>query len=482
MAITGKGSLPVPVDASRILRLTGTIGARAWAMFTSVRFAVLLIIGIVIAGAIGTIVRQFPVVALYDPARYAAELQEMHRRWDGITLGPVAIGPTVVAAFDRLGFFRVFSAWWVVLLLTLLVISIICCTIERLPKLWNQSRLGPVEMHAAFFDPALPGRARVEGIELTLSEVEHALRRGRLGVRTSVSSGQTMHALGERNRRTKLATVLTHLGLIGFLLGGLVTAVLGFDTVLFLGNGQSAPIMPLGAGGNLIVKNLAFEAPRRPNGGFADFRTDLAVFKDGVEIARKVIRVNDPLEAGGYVFHQNTFGPAVDLLVLDPAGKPVWVGPVVLDGFYQGRPQGFREVPGADLGLFLVLTKDETGAALLAVEGLSRPAADGSVMSRFAATIGAGDRVPTAVTDGYDIEFIGTSSWTGLVIKRDPGQPIIWLSFALLLAGLVITFYLPRVRVWARLTGTTLELAVIGDRFVDQRRELERAIAALPPR
>lgn len=479
MALTDSGSMPVSTDPRLVLRFTGALGARAWAMFTSVRFAVLLILGIVVAGTIGAIVRQFPVIALHDPARYAAELQDMHRRWDGIALGPLAIGPTLVEVFDRLGFFRVFSTWWVIVMLTMLVISIICCTIERLPKLWHQSRLGPVEMQSAFFDPALSGRARVEGIELTRSQLEKALRHGHLGVRSMLGDDGAVNAVGERNRRTKLATVLTHLGLIGFLLGGLVTAVLGFDTVLFLGNGQSAPVMPLGAAGNLIVKNVAFEAPRRPNGTFADFRTDLAVYQDGVQVARKTIRVNDPLEAGGYVFHQNTFGPAVDLRVSDPAGKPVWVGPVVLDGFYQGRPQGFREVPGADLGLFLVLTKDVSGAALLAVEGLSRPRADGSVVSRFAATIGPGERVPTSVTEGYGIEFLGTSSWTGLVIKRDPGQPVIWLSFALLLAGLVTTFYLPRVRVWARLSGTTLELAVIGDRFVDTRRELERVIAAL---
>lgn len=480
MAIIGKGSLRPAVEPGRILQVSGAIGARAWALFTSVRFAVLLIIGIVVAGTIGTTVRQFPVVALYDPVRYAAELQEMHRRWDGIALGPVAIGPTLVELFDRLGFFRVFSAWWVVLLLTLLVISIICCTIERLPKLWSQSRPGPVEMPAAFFDPALAGRARVEGLELTRPQIQLALRRARLGVRARVSPDGTIHVIGERNRRTRLATVLTHLGLIGFLLGGLITAVLGFDTVLFLGNGQSAPIMPLGAAGNLIVKNLAFEAPRRPNGRFADFRTDLAVYQDGVQVARKTIRVNDPLEAGGYVFHQNTFGPAVDLRVSDPQGKPVWVGPVVLDGFYQGRPQGFREVPGADLGLFLVLEKAADGTALLVVEGLSRPRTDGTVVSRFAASIGTGEQVPLVVTSGYRIEFVGTSSWTGLVIKRDPGQPIIWLSFALLLAGLVITFYLPRVRVWARVSGTTLELAVIGDRFVDGHRELERIVRALP--
>lgn len=469
----------MPDTIDRGLALPARLGVRAWGLMTSVRFAVLVIVGIVIAGAVGTIVRQFPVAALYDPARYAAELADMHRRWDGLSLAGVRFGPVLVELFDRAGFFRIFSAWWVVLLLTTLVTSIICCTIERLPNLWRQSRPGPIAMPPSFFDVRLGGRVEVTNVSVDARRVRQALRRGRFGVREIVDAEGTVHLLGERNRRTKLATILTHLGLIGFLLGGLVTAVFGFDTVLFLGNGQTAPIMPLGAAGNLIVKNNAFEAPRRPGGGFADFRTDLAVYRDGALIARKTIRVNDPLEAGGYVFHQNTFGPAVDLRILDPAGRPAWVGPVVLDGFYLGRPQGFKPVPGADLGLFIVLDRDSKGLPLLAVEGMSAPRADGSVDSRFAAAIGVGETVPDTVTGGYRIEFVGTSSWTGLVIKRDPGQPFIWASFALLLSGLVITFYLPRARIWVNVSSDRVWLAVLADRFVDERRELERVIDAL---
>ena len=164
--------------------------------------------------------------------------------------------------------------------------------------------------------------------------------------------------------------------------------------------------------------------------------------------------MNDPLEAGGYVFHQNTFGPALDLRVLDPTGAAVWVGPVVLDGFYLGRPQGFLAVPGSDFGLFLVLERATDGAARLAIEAMSRPRPDGSFDTRFAIAIGTGERVPAAMAGGYTIEFVGTSSWTGLVIKRDPGQPIIWMAFALLVSGLVITFYLPRSRVWVRTRAT----------------------------
>ena len=43
----------------------------------------------------------------------------------------------MVDVFERLGFFRVFSAPWFVFLLTLLVVSIVVCTLDRTPDLWR---------------------------------------------------------------------------------------------------------------------------------------------------------------------------------------------------------------------------------------------------------------------------------------------------------------------------------------------------------
>ena len=39
----------------------------------------------------------------------------------------------------------------------------------------------------------------------------------------------------------------------------------------------------------------------------------------------------------------------------------------------------------------------------------------------------------------------------GLVIKKDPGELVIWAAFACLIAGLSLTFYFPRRRIWARI-------------------------------
>ena len=68
----------------------------------------------------------------------------------------------------------------------------------------------------------------------------------------------------------------------------------------------------------------------------------------------------------------------------------------------------------------------------------------------------------------------GIASWSGMVVKNDPGQPLIWIAFGLLISGLVLTFYFPRRRAWARIEGDRVSLAFLADRYVDRDREFER--------
>ena len=440
------------------------MGAAAWRVLTDVRFAVVLITLLALSGLVGMLVRQFPVTAADDPARYAAELANMHAAWDGLPAGSV-----LVDTFDKVGFFSVFSTPWFLLLMTVLVISIICCTLDRTPRLWRSVSNTRVEQPAAFFDPGRDHRVALEATgDGAVEAVRSAFRRRHFRrQRTSTVDGAT-YVYGDRNQFQKLATLLTHAGLVLFLAGGAVTVATGFETVVFVGEGETAPVQSVGTPGNLLVKNYAFSAPRREDGSFADFSTDLAVYRDGEEIARKIVRVNDPLAVDGYVFHQNTFGPAAELTIHDDSGALVWSGPLLLDDEILGRPQGFMTIPGAQVGLVAVLSESADGAPQLVIQGVG-PADPGSGQNEtlFLATIPVGVTTDPEVTAGQSITWAGVGSWTGMVIKNDPGQPIIWLAFGLLIAGLVLTFYFPRRRAWARIDGDRVELAFLADRYVD---------------
>ena len=452
------------------------MGAAAWRLLTDVRFAVLLITLLALSGLVGMLVRQFPVTAADDPARYAAELATMHAAWDSLPAGSF-----IVESFDALGFFSVFSTPWFLLLMTVLVVSIICCTLDRTPRLWRSVSHIRVQQPAAFFDSGREHRAVLAGAgEASLEPVRLAFRGRHFRRQRTVEAGDATYVYGDRNQYQKLATLLTHAGLVLFLVGGAVTVAAGFETVVFVGEGETAPVRAVGTPGNLLLKNNAFFAPRRADGSFADFRTDLSVYRDGEQIARQTVRVNEPLRLAGFAFHQNTFGPAAELSITDASGALVWDGPLLLDDEFLGAPQGFMTVPGADVGLEAVLIPDAAGTPVLAMRGVGPADPETGINpTLFLITIPQGVTTDPEVTAGQSITWNGVGSWTGLVIKNDPGQPVIWIAFGLLIAGLVLTFYFPRRRAWARVTDDRVELAFVADRYVDADGEFRKLTEAV---
>jgi cytochrome c biogenesis protein len=433
-----------------------------------------------IAGVFGAVLRQVPSFALHDPSAYADQMSQIHAAYDPLSILGLNIGPGMVDVFERLGLFRVFSAPWFIFLLTLLVVSIVVCTLNSVPHMWRSARNVRVVQAAPFFDLRLDHRAAYADAGTGgVQALRDVLRGGRYRVREETATEKTgtapvLHLYGDKNQYLKLATLFTHLGLILFLAGAAVTTALGFETVVFLGEGQTAPVQSVGTPDNLLVKNIHFDAPTRPDGSFADFTTDLAVYQNGQEVARKIIRVNDPLEVNGYVFHQNTFGPAESLSIWDGGGQLVWDGPVLLDGALAGRPQGFLTIPGSELGLLVVLDRATDGTALLALSGITAETQPDGGNVCFLQVVGLGSTTQPGTTCGYTIGWASASAYTGMVIKRDPGQGFIWVAYLSLILGLVLSFYFPRRRVWARLDGDRLELAMSADRYVDVDREFDR--------
>jgi cytochrome c biogenesis protein len=294
---------------------------------------------------------------------------------------------------------------------------------------------------------------------------------------------------GDRHRWTKLATLISHLGLILFLVAAVVTWQFGDEQGLVVAEGDSLTVQPIGTPGLLVVKNYKFDAPGfRETGQARDFTTDLGVFQDGREVARKTIRVNDPLAFGGYTFHQNGFGPAPDLLVSDASGKPLWDGPVPLTDQAAGLPYGTLAVPGRDIGLQLLLRRGSNGTGIVLVlpyrvAGLE---SDGTPkieeLSASAIAITAGEaQVPPSLD--FSVGLRRFTDYTLIIAKKDPGQGIVWTAFASLIVGLAITFYLPRRRIWARLTPAgDLSLVARSDRYVDLEREFGRLLDDLVSR
>ena len=455
------------------------VGRGVYGLLTSVRFAVLQIVAIALAGVVGIILPQVPSIAFRSAADYLDQMNIVRAR-----LEP-SLGAGVVGFLERLQLFRVFSAWWFTLLLALLVVSIVVCTLDRTPRLWRQSTHVRVRQPDAFYDPTVPDRAVIAS-GLAPDDVRAALRRARFRVREAEDADGTRYLYGDRHQYVKMATLISHAGLVGFLLAAAVTSRFGFESGILLPVGQAVPVDSIGTSDLVSVKNIAFQAPRDESGRFTDFTTDLAVYQGGHEIARKTIRVNDPLSAGGYTFHQNFFGPAIDLTVRSRAGGLLWSGPVPLDASAGGLPTGQMVVPGRDVVVQLVLAQPGTATPIFVVA--VRPTATDAAgnptayQTLFQGLAGPGDSAAPGSVD-FDVRVDAISAYSGIIARRDPGAPIVWISFLLLILGLAITFYFPRRRVWARIApGGEVRLAAHADRYVDLRREFGSLLADLVAR
>jgi cytochrome c biogenesis protein len=451
------------------------LGRAVWRLLTSVNFAVAQIIVLSLLAVVGMTIRQLPGFAFRSSTDYADAMATIHDRYDG------AFGQGVVDALEQLQVFHIFTSTWFTVGLFVLVISIVVCTLDRTPRLWRQSVDIRVVQPDPFFLPTLPDRAAMTGVRA--DSLRSTLRRHRFKLREEESDG-VRYVYGDRHQYTKMATLLTHLGLILFLLAAVVTSVFGDEQGLIVTEGDSLTVQPIGTPGLLLVKNLGFEAPGFFETGQAkDFTTDLAVFQDGREIARKTIRVNDPLAVAGYTFHQNGFGPAVHLLISDATGRPLWDGQVPLDGKAAGLPYSTMSVPGRDIGLRLLLKKeaDGTGILLVAPYRVVGEDADGAPMIEdlFPLALAAKEAAPAQGTD-FSVGVLGFGEYTLLIAKKDPGQGIVWTAFASLIAGIAITFYLPRRRIWTRLSPAG-DLAIVArsDRYVDVEREFGRLLDEL---
>jgi len=451
------------------------MGYGLWHLFTSVDFAVFQIIFLALLAVVGMTIKQLPDFAFRSATDYATAMDQTHARYDPV------LGAAVVGVLERLSVFAIFRSPWFSAGLVVLVTSIVVCTLDRMPRLWRGVSDIRVAQPEPYFDPVLPDRAAMDGV--TADDIHGVLRRNGFHVREATEADGTRFVYGDRHQYTKMATLFTHAGLIVFLVAAAATARLGDEQGLVVAEGEALTVQPIGTPGLLLVRNIHFEAPGLDTGKPTDFTTDLAVYQDGQQIARKTIRVNDPLSIAGYTFHQNGFGPAPHVVLKTAAGETLWDAPVPMTAAVSGRPYASIGIPGRDMGLQLLLDKDADGtAALIAIPyHIVGTAADGQPIEDLypAVDLHRGD---TKVSQALDLSIGLTdfSSFSLLVAKRDPGQGLVWVAFGLLIAGITITFYRPRRRVWTRISPDgRLGIVWRSDRYVDVEREFGRLLDQL---
>jgi cytochrome c biogenesis protein len=205
---------------------------------------------------------------------------------------------------------------------------------------------------------------------------------------------------------------------------------------------------------------------------------------DGRTIALSQVSVQDLDEGRFETFPVGwrTIGGEMELFVLGLSAQPL----LLAEGQSRALPNGyemeFRQVVAIpSLPVFdMPGALSEQGAYVQLVGWLDGMPIDAWPLAETLLVIDGVDTTPLVLAPGearttsagYRFEFGGQVAGAGIDVRRDPGHTFIWVAVAMALVGLSITFYVPRRRLWARISGDRTQLAGVAERTTRFGREL----------
>ena len=387
---------------------------KLWIFMRSMRFGILLLILIAVCSVIGSVIPQGREIASY------AETY-----------------PNTHPAMLALQLHDIFKSWYFLLLTALLCLNLTLCSVVRISSVAREGKT-LLQSMARLPDAVMLPEEKLRRIE------EHLAGRGCQKTEIDGVRVYTKHRIG------RYGSFLTHLAI-------LLTVLFG-AAGLYLPRTVDADCMPgdsvsladgLTGGGGTARVSFAVDSFRTSDAeGKLDYASELTITLPDGRSRTGEIRVNHPMSFGAYKVYQQTFGTAGSVTVVNAAdgGSDTFLLPdpafLTLDGHngvwvlalypdYYRTPEGEITPTGARNGeypnpvYFLQLSEDGENTPAFAFPG------------------------ETMELAGLRYEFNEPARYPGLRVKYTPPavNTLLFASFALMIAGLYITFFLPPVLV-----------------------------------
>lgn len=404
----------------------GKIVDKIWRFFSSVKFAIVLILSIIATAIIGTVIQQ----------GLPAKEYMQH------------FGASAYKLLNYFDLFDMYHSWWFDLLLILFIVNVTVCSLERLPaifKMVSKPKLKiPAEKMNAFKEKqtiSYDGKK-----EEVISTLKAGLKETyKKPVYTHSEEGDFLYL--EKGLITRFGPYITHISLIIMFIGVLIGSFMGFEAYVNLSPGDSTSDVRSLRGNMDIplpfkIKCNDFNIEFYNSGMPKAYKSDLSLFSGGREVAHKIIDVNKPLTYKGITLYQASYGQAgastfnlvltdsrnnqgnltlrlnqlytvngdTSISVLDYSPNYQGFGPAILVGVYKGqKPQG-------------------TYVYLQKYPGYHGDEKVGGFKLKF-----------TRARESY---------YTGLQVAMDPGAPFVATGAIILIIGLIMSFFSYRRRIW----------------------------------
>ena len=374
---------------------------RLIAWISDLRLAIGLLILIAIASGLGTLVPQKESPELYHRV-YDAQ------PWLGLFNGDALL---------RLQLDHVYSSGWFLALLAWLGLALILCSWRRQ---WPALRAA-----LRWIDYSAPRQLS----KLTLAETipcgdpAASLQQLQqlLGQRGWQVKPDTNRLAARRGVSGRVGPLLVHTGLVVLMVGAAWGSLGGQRLERFLAPGNVLELLNRRGDTQLSVTLEDFGIERDPAGRPEQFRSTLRLEPGGSAPTQRSISVNHPLRFQGMTVYQADW--ALAAIQLQLGKSPTLELPL----------QSFPQLGEQVWGIVLPTRPDGSNPVLLALSNEQGPVTAYSADAEVLGTLVPGGEA--VEIQGIPLRIAAVVPASGLLLKRDPGVPLVYAGFAIALAG-----------------------------------------------
>ena len=427
---------------------TGNKSNALWNLFTSVKLTLGLLIVLAVTSIFGTVIPQ---------QEGAMELAER-------------LSPGLVSLLSSLQLFDMYHSLWFRLIIGTLALNLIICSLHRFPSALKRFQAAPKLDRSKPFEDLPPHRnfnaagKLDEVLTLTAGVLKSKYKRIH-----QKESEDAIVLYAEKGRFSHLGVYLIHLSVLIILIGSIVGSLFGFEAYVNIPEGETINKVRLRK--NETVSTLPFDVrcdrflvEFYENGAPKEYRSDLAFMEDGKVALQGALLVNHPITFEGITFYQSSYRPiAGDKVRIKLSRDGNNPGPSALE-LIRGNT---LELPGKE-GHFQVVevAEDFRGlgpAALVSVHPHEGDKKEFWIFQNFEmirkrfppAMLRSPSLDPSAFKPyTFSLEGVEMKYATGLQVSRDPGVPLVWTGFFLIMIGLFVTFFTSHRSIWIRIAKT----------------------------
>ncbi|BEV36761.1 cytochrome c biogenesis protein ResB [Synechococcus sp. M16CYN] len=383
----------------------------AW--LSDLRVAIVLLLLIALSSAIGTAIPQGDAPRSYIEAYTDTP-------WLGLLHGEQVL---------QLQLDHIYSSVWFLALLTWLGLTLILCSWRRQWPALQAAR--------TWIDYHTPRQLSKLTIAESLSCADPSSALHSLSTTLS-RRGWLMQSTGNRFAARKgtagrVGPLLVHTGLILLMLGATWGVLAGKRLEKFLAPGRTLNLLNRTGEVQVSILLEAFQVDRDPTGRPEQFRSRLHLEENGAALEYE-ISVNHPLRHRGITIYQADWSLAA--ITLQIGRSPQLQLPL----------RNFPELGNQIWGLILPAWKDGDGPIFLSIENEQGPInifdTDGTLLT----LLWPGG--PSVNVKGLPIRVSSILPASGLLLKRDPGVPLVYLGFAVMIVGGGLSLIATR-QIWA---------------------------------